>query len=477
MTLSSSAVSATEGQSVILTANISPVLATGTVTFYNGTTNIGTASVQSASGFNFYAYAQLQTTFSTVGMQSITAKYSGDTFFNGSTSSAIDVGIYSNDLTATSTALKISNMTPDYDTNLTLTATVSPASATGTVSFYNGSALVGTSNLSGGVATETVSFPAGGSYNLTAIYSGDFTNATSTSATLNVNVTGPLVTSTYLQISTTSIAAGDNVTLTATMTPANATGTVTFMNGSTPISTVNVVNGTATLVTAFSETGQLQIQADFNADSAYEASNSNIVGLYVTGDTPTSVGVSFTIADPIIGYSTTLIATVTPSGATGNVSFYDDSTWIGNGQVMDGVASFTYIPESSGARTINAVYSGDPTYISSSGSAILNVSNTGSTATSTSLVLSNNSIYTGDTETMTAMVTPANATGQVTFMSNGTPLGTALVTNGTATFSTVFNSEGEYSLTAVYDGDLTYAPSTSEAQILYVSDPGDTRRK
>jgi Bacterial Ig-like domain (group 3) len=83
--LKSSLNPSTSGQSVTLTANISGQFsgaATGTVTFSNGSTSLGSASVSSNA-------ATLTTTALPVGTDTITAVYSGDSNLTGSTSSAL----------------------------------------------------------------------------------------------------------------------------------------------------------------------------------------------------------------------------------------------------------------------------------------------------------------------------------------------------------------------------------------------------
>ena len=82
-TLNSSANPSTVGQPVTFTATISPVNApppTGTVTFFDGATNIGSTPVNSSG------VATLTTSALTVGPHSITATYSGDANYTGSTS-------------------------------------------------------------------------------------------------------------------------------------------------------------------------------------------------------------------------------------------------------------------------------------------------------------------------------------------------------------------------------------------------------
>jgi hypothetical protein len=129
---------------------------------------------------------------------------------------------------------------------------------------------------------------------------------------------------------------------------------------------------------------------------------------------------------------------------------------------------------SAGAQSLTAVYNGDLTYISSTSSPVtLQVSNPGSTPTTTTLALSENNGYSGDFVTLTATVSPAAATGQVDFYDNGTLVGHAVVSFGKAAWSQAFYQDGENSITAVYDGDATYASSTSSTQNLYLSDPDD----
>jgi len=70
----------------------------------------------------------------------------------------------------------------------------------------------------------------------------------------------------------------------------------------------------------------------------------------------------------------------------------------------------------------------------------------------TSISVSNNLPTSAQTVTLTAIVTSAVPGGQVTFYDNGASIGTALVTSGVATFSTVF-AAGIRQLTAVYSGD------------------------
>jgi RHS repeat-associated protein len=95
--------------------------------------------------------------------------------------------------TPTTTVLSSSAGTAPVGQNITLTATVTGASPTGTVTFKDGAATVGSSALTGGVATLATSSLALGSHTLSAEYAGDSNNDPSTSAGVTVAInTGTL---------------------------------------------------------------------------------------------------------------------------------------------------------------------------------------------------------------------------------------------------------------------------------------------
>lgn len=85
-TVAPSASTATYGTSITLTATVAPAAATGKVTFFSGTTQIGAATLSSGT-------ATLATSTLPIGTDSITAVYAGDTVYGSSTSAAVTVTI------------------------------------------------------------------------------------------------------------------------------------------------------------------------------------------------------------------------------------------------------------------------------------------------------------------------------------------------------------------------------------------------
>jgi hypothetical protein len=157
---------------------------------------------------------------------------------------------------STSTTLT-SNLNPAIAGQaVTFTATVAAASGptpVGTVNFKRGGTLLGTALLSAGVATfTTTSLPPGDPDNITAVYTGTSSEASSTSAVLP-QVVQQYATTTTLVSSVNPSAVGQAVTFTATVTAVSGpipTGTVTFKQGSTLLGSATLANGVAVFTTS-----------------------------------------------------------------------------------------------------------------------------------------------------------------------------------------------------------------------------------
>jgi hypothetical protein len=177
------------GQPITFTATVSPVptgTPSGTLSLYNGTTLLGTATVNQ-SGVAAYTTSSLAH-----GSYSVTAVYSGNTGFATSTSSPLIETITGVRLTATTTTLAASLNPAVVGQSVAFAATVTPAPTgvpAGTMSFYAGTILLGTGTVKNtGAATFTTSSLAAGSYSITAVYSGNAGFETSTSTALGFTV-------------------------------------------------------------------------------------------------------------------------------------------------------------------------------------------------------------------------------------------------------------------------------------------------
>jgi uncharacterized repeat protein (TIGR01451 family) len=65
---------------------------------------------------------------------------------------------------------------------------------------------------------------------------------------------------------------------------------------------------------------------------------------------------------PTFGAAVTMTAHVTPSSATGRVTFYDGTTMLGTSALSSGTATFSTVLLPAGTRSLRAYYSGDATY-------------------------------------------------------------------------------------------------------------------
>lgn len=177
------------GDSVNLTATISPVspgagTPTGNVTFYNGNVTLGTATV------NSNGIAVLTASNLTTGNLTVLATYAGDTNFKTSTSSNLTQVV---NQSASKVTLTVSDLTPGASDLVKFTANVTnlgsgSSSPTGNVSFYSNDVLIGTGNITAGVATfQSTGFYLGlGIDSITAVYNGDTNFQTATSDAANL---------------------------------------------------------------------------------------------------------------------------------------------------------------------------------------------------------------------------------------------------------------------------------------------------
>ena len=168
----------TVGQSVTFTATVTGASPTGTVQFKDGVTNLGSPVTMSGG------VAALSTSALTQGSHAITGVYGGDANNATSTSPVVTQVVNAAPAGATTTALASSQNPSTLGQSVTFTATVSGASPTGSVQFFNGASSLGTGAVSGGVATLATSALSQGTHSITANYGGDANNAASTSPVL-----------------------------------------------------------------------------------------------------------------------------------------------------------------------------------------------------------------------------------------------------------------------------------------------------
>ena len=356
------------GQTVTLTATVNPATGasgtpTGQITFNDGPLVL--ASVPISGGSASYTVSTLR-----AGTHSITATYSGDPNFGGSTSAAASLSVAPE---RTWVSLASSANPSGANVPVTLTATVSAISPgsgapTGTVTFSTGSTSLGTVAVVGGVAAlPTTSLPIG-TDTLVAKFSGD-ANSLGSSTTLQQTVkSSEYATVTVLASSNPFPSAGQRVTLTANVNAiarvsGTAPGVVTFVSGTTTLGTAALRNGKAKLTTSALPFGQTPIVAIYGGSSNLEPSRSAAL-IETVGTSRTKTKLKSSPDRSRLGENVVFRSTVTTAGkgngtASGSVTFWDGSISLGTVGLAGGKASLETNGLSPGTHHIEAVYNGN----------------------------------------------------------------------------------------------------------------------
>lgn len=216
----------------------------------------------------------------------------------------------------TATTLTVSAIELNYGQPLTMTAIVTPVGSgtpTGTVSFLSGTTLLGIAALNASAVATLTLTPAGGSYSLTAVYSGSTKYQESVSSPPIAVTVNPDPTTTVLTASSNPAYWGNTVTFTATVgsSTLTPTGNVAFYDGSTLLATETLASGTATYSTIALSVGSHTITADFVANPDFTASTSNTVVEIIN---PTDFSISASSNSPSIytGQAATYSVIITP---------------------------------------------------------------------------------------------------------------------------------------------------------------------
>jgi hypothetical protein len=352
----------------------SPVTVTGTVTLQGtGPSGLIVAAVSGSSGAttfsaNLAAAGMNSATFSIpVTIPSVAGSYTvsvgcapGDSF----TCNTVSLPLTSTTALkiATTTVLTLNPANPAAGSPTLLSASVTPATVgsaaiSGTISFFDGTALLGTGPVVSGVATASVTLSGSATHALTAVYSGDGNYAPSTSAPVTVSAAA-LPVSVTLTVGALSGVAGSNVTLTAQVsglpTVTSPTGTVSFY----------LANATFLGKAALSPSGAGLAAATFNT-IAIPAGAQSVYAVY-SGDSVFSSGTSPSVA---VGSSDYSIVFTPPNitltaGQTGNMTLQVNTT----GSFSGGVA-FACIPPVNTEITCSI----SPATITGAGSATLSI--------------------------------------------------------------------------------------------------------
>jgi hypothetical protein len=166
---------------------------------------------------------------------------------------------------------------------------------------------------------------------------------------------------TKLTASSTSYLYGGRPTFTATLSPLMATGTVSFKDNGRVVKTVPVTKGKATWQASGQTRGTHAMTAVYSGDAATQPSTSSAVTVTVKGKA-SSTALTANDRDYPHGFRPVLTASVSPSAATGTVSFRDGSKVLGTVSVTKGKAGLRAPVLSRGKHAVTATYNGSGSY-------------------------------------------------------------------------------------------------------------------
>jgi sugar lactone lactonase YvrE len=433
---------------------------TGTVTLMDGATAVATQPLDQSGRATF-----ANTDFA-IGVHSLVALYGGD-----GDHAPNNAALTLRTVQGTSVTLNSSSSTAFAGTAVSLNAAVAGHSnepLTGTVQFKDGSAVIASVPIGpGGTAVFSSTMLSTGSHSISAVYSGDQLDQSSTSNTL-VEVISIASTSTTLETSANPSFTGLSLNLVASVSGQGIvpTGSITFLDSGAILGVVRVgTSGGASLALSALAPGMHTLTASYSGDTDDAPSTSSTISESVVQRTVVTI---YSSANPSMFQSSPTV-TVTVSGGlaqyppTGTVTLYDGTTKIGSGSLNAiSTAHFLLTTPSLGQHDLTATYSGDTN--NSVATAPVFLQNVILTPTTTTFRTSSTLLSGGQSVTFIGLVQGAGPnipTGSVAFSSGATELGSAVLDGtGLATLSFI-PPQGSYQLVAHYPGDALFAASDS----------------
>ena len=392
------------------------------------------------------------------------------------TTSTNDDTLYGNGTgVPTATALSVTPSPASVGQAVMLTATITSsnpgaqAAPTGAVSFFDGTTLLGSGNLSsGGVTQYSTSSLAPGTHSITAKYVGDSLNASSTSAAqiLQVGPNGAApVTTNLLQNPGAELGTLQYWTIGGPGTPTVDTGT--FDSGINPHTGTYDFLGHDSASDSLSQTVSV-LQQGVTAAQLDSGALFAEISFWEQGLNQGAVSDDGSVTLAFLDVHGATISTVNSATIDSHDLAWTNGT--GTFAIPSGTRSITYT-----MNFMRNVGSDLDAFIDDNSLTVAANTNTGSTASATTLASTPNTPRQGQTVTFQVTVaaetstgTPPTPTGTVTLTntttSPATTLGTAtLASDGTATLKYSGLPVGNASVVATYSGDATYAASQSAA--------------
>ena len=422
---------------VTLTAT-APAGSSGTITFMDASTALGTSPLVGTS-------ATFSVSTLVAGTHPITAVYSGDSNFNGATSTGISQVVNKAPTVESVFATPPTGVTVGSSVTFTTLVNTGALLPTGSVTFMDGATTLGTGTVASATATNLLP------------YSSDFTQWASDSAgvaapTVAAATVGPdgANSATSLTFPDTTGGNHSGLKLTGTGTFAGQQMAVSFwaLSSSSTVLTVNLEDGSgANTQTATANTSATWQRFVLPFTMAAGANPNAIVSIQAVNEAAGAVSI----------YG----AQLEQAATAGVYVMTNGASAAGQG----GIATFTTSSLLGGSHPVTGVYSGDSNYLGNTG-ALNNPLTVGQGAAAAVVASSLNPSNYGQSVTFTATLTGPNTipTGTVTFLDGATVIGTGtLDATGKTTMATSALVVGNHPITAQYGGDSNFGAVTSSS--------------
>jgi uncharacterized repeat protein (TIGR01451 family) len=227
----------------------------------------------------------------------------------------------------TLTNVSVSNATPAFGESISITAVVSPSefdvgTPEGFVQFFSGGLSMGTVQLVGSSNTATLNFTPSlsGNHHITARYNGDSNHLESTSPIRTVTVAQVATSVLLTPPAANSVPYGTSLTYTANLSVAGGaplpSGTIRFVDGSTNLATVNMVNGVATFSISTLGVGPHNVSAVYLGDANYQPFTTPADAITVT-QAAVSIDLTTSPSPSLEGNPISVVATLSGGVPTG----------------------------------------------------------------------------------------------------------------------------------------------------------------
>ena len=284
--------------------------------------------------------------------------------------------------------------------------------------------------------------------------------ATSIQTIAGIGVTSPGA----LTLTAPSVIVYGTGQLTAALVSATpATGFVTFFDNTTTLGTVFLISNTATLPAASLPAGTHSISATYAGDQTHLAAQTTTFTLTIAPEQLTA-----NLAPITLLYGQTIPSiTATLNGVLPQDTNNLTAAFTTTATTLSPAGTYPI------TGTLTGPAAGNYALAPISTSLIINPAPT--TVTLTDNLIAN--ATDGSPVTFTATVTSStapNPAGSITLLDSGAPISTQPLTSGAAIFTISSIAQGSHSFTALYGGGTNFASSTSNPQLITVTNGGPT---